>query len=86
MKQIAQNYKSGGELRLIDVPARRAVAPAEVLVRTAFSAVSTGTEMMKKFTEGRLSLLGKARARPDQVAKVAHSVPASRDCSRPIRR
>ncbi|KIU45310.1 MULTISPECIES: bi-domain-containing oxidoreductase [Bradyrhizobium] len=71
MKQIAQNYKSG-ELRLIDVPAPRC-RPGGVVVRTAFSAVSTGTEMMK-FTEGRLSLLGKARARPDQVAKVARSV------------
>ncbi|MGY4215669.1 zinc-dependent alcohol dehydrogenase [Bradyrhizobium sp. USDA 4522] len=71
MKQIAQNYKSG-ELKLIDVPAPRC-RPGGVLVRTAFSAVSTGTEMMK-FTEGRLSLLGKARARPDQVAKVVSSV------------
>ncbi|MGN1289193.1 MAG: oxidoreductase, partial [Bradyrhizobium sp.] len=71
MKQIAQNYKSG-ELKLIDVPAPRC-RPGGVLVRTAFSAVSTGTEMMK-FTEGRLSLLGKARARPDQVAKVMRSV------------
>ncbi|HEX7924155.1 MAG TPA: bi-domain-containing oxidoreductase [Bradyrhizobium sp.] len=71
MKQIAQNYKSG-ELGLIDVPAPRC-RPGGVLVRTAFSAVSTGTEMMK-FTEGRLSLLGKARARPDQVAKVVRSV------------
>jgi len=71
VKQIAQNYKSG-ELRLIDVPAPR-WRPGGVVVRTAFSAVSTGTEMMK-FTEGRLSLLGKARARPDQVAKVARSV------------
>ena len=71
MKQIAQNYKTG-ELKLIDVPAPSCRAGG-VLVRTAFSAVSTGTEMMK-FAEGRLSLLGKARARPDQVAKVARSV------------
>jgi predicted dehydrogenase len=71
VKQIAQNYKSG-ELKLIDVPAPRCRAGG-LLVRTAFSAVSTGTEMMK-FTEGRMSLLGKARARPDQVAKVVRSV------------
>ncbi|GLH76752.1 oxidoreductase [Bradyrhizobium sp. SSBR45G] len=71
MKQIAQNYKTG-ELKLIDVPAPRCRAGG-VVVRTAFSAVSTGTELMK-FSEGRLSLLGKARARPDQVAKVVRSV------------
>ncbi|RXH16948.1 Gfo/Idh/MocA family oxidoreductase [Bradyrhizobium guangzhouense] len=70
MKQIAQNYRTG-ELKLIDVPAPRC-RPGGVLVRTAFSAVSTGTEMMK-FSEGRMSLLGKARARPDQVAKVARA-------------
>lgn len=71
MKQIAQNYKSG-ELRLIEVPAPRC-RPGGVLVRTMFSAVSTGTELMK-FSEGRMSLLGKARARPDQVGKVVRAV------------
>jgi predicted dehydrogenase/threonine dehydrogenase-like Zn-dependent dehydrogenase len=71
LKQIAQNYKTG-ELTLLEVPAPRCRAGG-VLVRTAFSAVSTGTEMMK-FAEGRLSLIGKARARPDQVVKVARSV------------
>lgn len=71
MKQIAQNYKTG-ELTLLEVPAPRC-RPGGVLVRTAFSAVSTGTEMMK-FAESRLSLIGKARARPDQVVKVARSV------------
>ncbi|CAL80628.1 putative bi-domain oxidoreductase (N-ter: Zinc-binding dehydrogenase/C-ter:NAD-binding oxydoreductase) [Bradyrhizobium sp. ORS 278] len=71
MKQIAQNYKTG-ELKVIEVPAPRC-RPGGVLVQTAFSAVSTGTELMK-FSEGRLSLIGKARARPDQVAKVVRSV------------
>lgn len=71
MKQIAQNYKTG-ELALLEVPTPRC-RPGGVLVRTAFSAVSSGTEMMK-VAESRLSLLGKARARPDQVAKVARTV------------
>lgn len=71
MKQIAQNYKTG-ELTLLDVPVPRC-RPGGLLVRTAFSAVSSGTEMMK-VSESRLSLLGKARARPDQVAKVVRSV------------
>jgi predicted dehydrogenase/threonine dehydrogenase-like Zn-dependent dehydrogenase len=71
MKQIAQNYKSG-ELVLLDVPVP-ACRPGGVLVRTRFSLISTGTEMMK-ITESKLSLLGKARARPDQVKKVMRSV------------
>nr|PZN00947.1 MAG: oxidoreductase [Thermocrispum agreste] len=71
MKQIVQNYKSG-QLRLIDVP-RPAVKPGGVLVRTAFSLISTGTELMK-VSEAGMSLLGKAKARPDQVAKVVQSV------------
>ncbi|MPY82675.1 MAG: zinc-binding dehydrogenase [Actinophytocola sp.] len=71
MKQVVQNYKSG-ELTLLDVPAP-ACRPGGVLVRTAFSLISTGTELMK-VSEASMSLLGKARARPDQVAKVLQSV------------
>src|SRR5205085_11648858 len=44
-----------------------------VLVRSLFSLISTGTEMMK-VSEARMSLLGKARARPDQVRKLLDSV------------
>ncbi|EMD29131.1 bi-domain-containing oxidoreductase [Amycolatopsis azurea] len=71
MKQVVQNYKSG-ELALLDVevPACKA---GGVLVRTAYSLISTGTEMMK-VSEASLSLVGKAKARPDQVAKVMQSV------------
>jgi len=71
VKQVVQNYKSG-ELTLLDVPAP-ACRPGGVLVRTAFSLISTGTELMK-VSEASKSLLGKARARPDQVAKVMQSV------------
>jgi hypothetical protein len=71
MKQIAQNYKSG-ELALLEVPVP-APRPGGVLVRTQFSLISTGTEMMK-ISESKLSLIGKARARPDQVKKVMQSV------------
>src|ERR1700746_937991 len=71
MKQIAQNYKSG-ELTVLDVPAP-ACRPGGVLVRSLFSLISTGTEMMK-LTEAKLSMVGKARARPDQVRKVMDSV------------
>ncbi|GAB3583441.1 bi-domain-containing oxidoreductase [Amycolatopsis endophytica] len=71
MKQVVQNYKSG-ELALLDVEAP-ACKPGGVLVRTAFSLISTGTEMMK-VSEASMSMLGKARSRPDQVAKVMQSV------------
>jgi predicted dehydrogenase/threonine dehydrogenase-like Zn-dependent dehydrogenase len=71
MKQIAQNYRSG-ELALLDVPTP-ACQPGGVLVRTRFSLVSTGTETMK-IAESRMSMIGKARARPDQVKKVMQSV------------
>jgi predicted dehydrogenase/threonine dehydrogenase-like Zn-dependent dehydrogenase len=71
MKQIAQNYRSG-ELTLLDVPVPRC-RPGGVLVRTAYSVISTGTELMK-ISESKLSLLGKARARPDQLKKAIRSV------------
>jgi predicted dehydrogenase/threonine dehydrogenase-like Zn-dependent dehydrogenase len=71
MKQIAQNYKSG-EVSLLDVPVP-ACQPGGVLVRTAYSVISAGTEMMK-ISESKMSLLGKARARPDQLKKVIRSV------------
>jgi predicted dehydrogenase/threonine dehydrogenase-like Zn-dependent dehydrogenase len=71
MKQIAQNYKSG-ELAVLDVPAPTC-RPGGVLVRSLFSLISTGTEMMK-VSEASMSMVGMARARPDQVAKVVDQV------------
>jgi hypothetical protein len=44
-----------------------------VLVRTAYSVISAGTEGMK-VREGKMSLLGKAMARPDQVRKVLRTL------------
>ncbi|MFI2209414.1 bi-domain-containing oxidoreductase [Streptomyces sp. NPDC020141] len=71
MKQVVQNYKSG-ELALLDVPAPEC-KPGGVLVRSDYSLISTGTELMK-VSEAGMSMLGKARSRPDQVAKVLQSV------------
>ena len=71
MKQVAQNYKSG-DLTVLDVPIP-ACRPGGVLVRSLYSLISTGTEMMK-VSEARMSLVGKARARPDQVRKLLDSV------------
>ncbi|MCK7627029.1 bi-domain-containing oxidoreductase [Streptomyces sp. RS10V-4] len=74
MKQVVQNYRSG-ELALLDVPVPRC-KPGGVLVRSAYSLISTGTELMK-VSEAGMSMLGKARSRPDQVAKVVQSVAAN---------
>jgi predicted dehydrogenase/NADPH:quinone reductase-like Zn-dependent oxidoreductase len=71
VKQVAQNYRSG-ELAVIDAPAP-SCAPGGVLVRSLYSLISTGTEMMK-VEESKLSLVGMARARPDQVKKVLETV------------
>ncbi len=71
MKQIAQNYKSG-ELAVLDVPAP-ACRPGGVLVQSLFSLISAGTELMK-VSEASMSMVGMARARPDQVRKVFDSI------------
>ena len=71
MKQVAQNYHSG-ELAVIDAPAP-SCSPGGVLVRSLYSLISTGTELMK-VGESKMSLVGKARARPDQVKKVFDAV------------
>jgi predicted dehydrogenase/NADPH:quinone reductase-like Zn-dependent oxidoreductase len=71
MRQVAQNYRSG-ELSVIDAPAPNC-ASGGVLVRSLYSLISTGTELMK-VGESQKSLVGKARARPDQVKKVLDTV------------
>jgi len=67
MKQIVQDLRSGKTL-VIDVPVP-AVQPGMALVKTHASLVSAGTERMLVSFAGR-GLLGKARARPDQVRLV----------------
>ena len=67
MRQLIQSYRSG-EMRLEEVP-KPVVMPGYVLVETAHSLVSAGTEKMI-VDLAKKSLLGKARARPDLVQKV----------------
>ena len=67
MKQIVQNYRKG-KIKVLDVP-KPQVTPTTVLVRTLFSAVSAGTEKTKVDT-GKMSLIQKAKSRPDLVKKV----------------
>jgi predicted dehydrogenase/threonine dehydrogenase-like Zn-dependent dehydrogenase len=71
VKQIAQHYKTG-EILLLEVPVP-ACRPGGVLVRSDFSVISMGTETMK-INESKLSLIGKAQARPDQVKKVMETM------------
>jgi len=67
MKQIVQTQRDG-KLRVVETPAP-ALRPGGVLVRTAFSLISAGTERAK-VEVARKNLLGKALARPDQVRQV----------------
>lgn len=66
MKQLAQ-YQDG-RLELQDVPLPTP-PPGGVLVRVTHSVISVGTEKMK-VEQARMSLVQKAKARPDQVRKV----------------
>jgi predicted dehydrogenase/threonine dehydrogenase-like Zn-dependent dehydrogenase len=71
MKQIIQSYRTG-ELWLADVPSP-ALKSGGVVVQTAASLVSAGTERM--IVElAKKSLLGKAQARPDLVRKVLDKI------------
>lgn len=67
MRQVLQNLKTGAtEVVEVPIPSAR---PGSVLVRTAASLVSVGTErMLVEFASK--SLLGKARSRPDLVRQV----------------
>lgn len=71
MKQLFQVLKDGS-VRLDEVP-DPVVVSGTMLVRNLASVISAGTERMKVET-GQLSLIGKARARPDQVRKVLETV------------
>jgi predicted dehydrogenase len=67
MKQLLQSMRDG-ETRVIDVPIPTP-QPGMVLIRTAASLVSAGTErMVVEFAEK--SLIGKARSRPDLAKQV----------------
>ena len=71
MKQLLQSYRSG-EIWLAEVPVP-SVQPHGVVVRTAASIISSGTERM--ITElARRTLLGKAVSRPDLVRQVIRRV------------
>jgi predicted dehydrogenase/threonine dehydrogenase-like Zn-dependent dehydrogenase len=68
MKAVVEDIRSG-EIQTSEVPAPE-LRRGGVLVRTAFSAVSSGTERAKVESSEK-SLVGKAMARPDLVKQVA---------------
>jgi predicted dehydrogenase/threonine dehydrogenase-like Zn-dependent dehydrogenase len=67
MRALLEDMKSG-EIAAHEVPAPE-LREGGILVRTAFSAISAGTEKVT-VEAGRKSLLGKALARPDLVKDV----------------
>jgi predicted dehydrogenase/threonine dehydrogenase-like Zn-dependent dehydrogenase len=73
MRQLLQNV-STGEIRVEDVPPPAADA-VSLLVGARFSLISAGTERAT-VALGKQSLVGKARSRPDLVAKVIESARA----------
>lgn len=71
MKQVMQNYKTG-QLQVEEVPIP-ALKPGGVLVINAYSLISVGTEKTK-VSLAQKSILGKAKARPDQVKLVLNNI------------
>lgn len=71
MKQVMQNYKTG-ELKVEEVPIPT-LKSGGLLVRNAYSLVSVGTEKTK-VNLAQKSILGKAKARPDQVKLVLNDI------------
>ena len=71
MKQVVQNFKTG-ELKVEELPPP-VLRSGGVLVRTAYSLISAGTERTTVAT-AQSSLIGKARQRPDLVKQVLESV------------
>jgi len=71
MKQVLQQV-SGGEIEVVDIPTPN-LLPGCVLVRTAASLVSVGTERASS-EFARKNLVQKARMRPDLVREVWNKV------------
>src|SRR5712664_2475551 len=71
MKQV-RHYLRDGALDIGEVPIP-AVGPGDVLVRNHYSFVSVGTEKMK-ISQARMSLVEKAKQRPDQVRLVLNTL------------
>lgn len=71
MKQLVQTQRNG-HLEVIEVPPP-VIRPDGVLVRSAFSLISTGTEKAK-LDLAQKTLLGKAIQRPEDVRRVLEAI------------
>ncbi len=67
MEQLTQNLKDG-HMQLLEVPFP-ALGKGQVMVRNHYSAISAGTEG-KTVKDARLSYIGKAKSRQEEVKKV----------------
>ncbi|NQX97264.1 MAG: Gfo/Idh/MocA family oxidoreductase [Flavobacteriales bacterium] len=67
MEQLTQNLKDG-HMQLLEVPFP-ALGKGQVMVRNHYSVISAGTEG-KTVKDARLSYIGKARSRQEEVKKV----------------
>lgn len=67
MKQIIQ-YQKTGEMKIQELPLP-VIKPGYILVRNAFSVISSGTERTSVET-AKASMFGKARSRPDLAKQV----------------
>src|SRR6266702_8997247 len=67
MKAVLEDMRSG-KVMAYEVP-QPELRPGGILVRTAFSAISAGTERAHR-EQAEKSLIGKAMARPDLVRQV----------------
>lgn len=71
MKQIIQNFKTG-EMTIEEIP-NPVCRPGGILIKTAYSLISAGTE--KQIIDlSKKSYLGKAKERPDLVKQVINKV------------
>src|SRR4051812_13208083 len=71
MRQV-RHYLRNGALDMAEVP-MPALGPGDVLVRNHYSFISVGTEKMK-VSQARMSLVEKAKERPDQVKLVLNTL------------
>jgi len=67
LQQLVQSLKNG-KMEILDLP-NPSPRPGSVLVKTHFSAISTGTEG-KTVSDARKGYVAKARARKEEVSKV----------------
>ncbi len=74
MKQVVQNLKTG-EIKVEKLPSP-VLKPGGILVKNHFSLISAGTEK-SSVDLGKMSMLQKARSRPDDVRRVLQEIKQS---------